>query len=113
MMVAVIADQNQFQDLLDKHKRIMFKVVSGFTWNREDQLDLAQEIRFQLWRSFKKYDQQKLFSTWMYQVALNTAISWSRQTKLRNPISQHTGRTMQRFKNCDFMAQFRQIARHR
>jgi len=66
------------------HKRIVFKVVSGFAWNLDDQQDLTQEIKVQLWRAFPKYDPQRVFSTWMYQVALNTAISWSRQIKLRN-----------------------------
>ena len=77
-------EQTRFQTLLDQHKGIVFKVVSAFTWHAEDQQDLAQEIQIQLWRAFSKYDSGRVFSTWMYQVALNTAISWSRQTKLRN-----------------------------
>ena len=81
---AIITDQVRFQTLLDQHKRIVFKVVGAFTWHVEDQQDLAQEIRLQLWRAFPKYDADRVFSTWMYRVALNTAISWSRQAKLRH-----------------------------
>ena len=79
----LITDQVRFQSLVDQHLRIIYKVVGAFTWQAEDQQDLAQEIKVQLWRAFPKYDSQRVFSTWMYQVALNTAISWSRQSKLR------------------------------
>jgi RNA polymerase sigma-70 factor (ECF subfamily) len=80
---ATTGDQARFEALLSAHERILFKVVGGFAWNADDQHDLAQEIRYQLWRSFRSYDAKRTFSTWMYQVALNTAISWSRQAKLR------------------------------
>lgn len=73
--------QATFQSLLDSHKRILYKVVGTFAWREEDQQDLVQEIKIQLWRSFPKYDQARTFSTWMYQVALNTAISWSRRNQ--------------------------------
>ena len=81
---AKTSDQARFETLLSEHRRIILKVVSGFTWQPDDQQDLAQEIRVQLWRAFPKYDSKRTFSTWMYQVALNTAISWSRQAKLYN-----------------------------
>ncbi len=77
------SDQARFETLLSDHRRIILKVVSGFAWQPDDQQDLAQEIRVQLWRAFPKYDSTRTFSTWMYQVALNTAISWSRQAKLQ------------------------------
>lgn len=76
--------QASFQAQLDAHKGIVFKVVSTFAWQAEDQLDLAQDIILQLWRAFPKYDSSRSFATWMYQVALNTAISWSRKAKLRS-----------------------------
>ena len=82
---SALADQQaRFQSQVEIHKRIIYKVVSGFAWQQEDQQDLAQEITLQLWRAFPKYDPKRSFSTWMYQVGLNTAISWSRKAKLRN-----------------------------
>src|SRR5438132_565250 len=75
--------QALFQSQIEAHKGILFKVVSAYAWQTEDQQDLAQEITFQLWRAFPKFDERRVFSTWMYQVALNTAISWSRKAKLR------------------------------
>jgi RNA polymerase sigma factor (sigma-70 family) len=76
------SNQARFETLLNDHRRILLKVVSGFSWHADDQQDLAQEIRVQLWRAFPKYDANRVFSTWMYQVALNAAISWSRHARL-------------------------------
>jgi RNA polymerase sigma-70 factor (ECF subfamily) len=48
---------------------------------------LIQEITIQLWRSFSSYDKQRTFSTWMYRVALNVAISFARKAALRTRYS--------------------------
>lgn len=76
--------QALFEAHLDGHKGIIFKVVGTFAWQQADQQDLAQEITLQLWSSFAKYDSRRPFATWMYQVALNTAISWSRKSRRRS-----------------------------
>lgn len=76
--------QARFESQLETHRKILFKVVGAFTWHPEDSQDLAQEITVQLWRAFPKYDERRTFSTWMYQVALNVAISWSRKATLRS-----------------------------
>ncbi len=75
--------QGRFEALLESHAGVLFKVVRMFGRRPEDQQDLAQEIRLQLWRAFGKYEEGRSFSTWMYRVALNTAISWQRQTGAR------------------------------
>ena len=49
----------------------------------EDRRDLVQEMSAQLWRSFPRYDAERPFSTWMYRVALNVAISGARSAGLR------------------------------
>lgn len=61
------------------HRKILYKVSNAYCDRNEDREDLAQEILAQLWRSFGNFDGRCLFSTWMYQVALNTAISFSRR----------------------------------
>jgi RNA polymerase sigma-70 factor (ECF subfamily) len=69
-----------FEALLQEHRGIVFKVASVYARGREDRSDLAQEIAVQLWRSFGSYDAGRAkFSTWMYRVALNVAISHARQ----------------------------------
>lgn len=67
--------QEEFRDLLERHRRIVFKVVNTYSRRPDDRADLAQEIASQLWRAFPGYDPQRTFSTWMYRIALNVAIS--------------------------------------
>jgi RNA polymerase sigma factor (sigma-70 family) len=71
----------QFELLIQQHRKIIFKVANTYCWQAEDRADLAQEIAAQLWRSFAAYDEQRNFSTWMYRIALNVAISNIRQQK--------------------------------
>lgn len=82
-MAALAERQTLFENQLDRHRGILYKVVGTFAWRAEDQQDLSQEIVYQLWRAFGRYDSNRPFSTWMYQVGLNTAISWSRKHKFR------------------------------
>jgi RNA polymerase sigma-70 factor (ECF subfamily) len=72
--------QREFDTLLQQHRGIVFKVASVYARGREDRADLAQEIAVQLWRSFGSFDERRAkFSTWMYRVSLNVAISHARQ----------------------------------
>lgn len=70
----------QFETLLDQHRRIVFKIANIYARGAEDRRDLAQEIATQLWRAFDSYDERRgKFSTWMYRIALNVAISHARR----------------------------------
>ncbi len=64
-----------FGELLERHRKIVFKVANSYAWHPDDRADLAQEIATQLWRAFPGYDPSRTFSTWMYRIALNVAIS--------------------------------------
>ncbi|MEO0974865.1 MAG: sigma-70 family RNA polymerase sigma factor [Pseudomonadota bacterium] len=75
--------QQRFSDLLDEHQAVVAKVARTYAWQREDQEELAQEIVAQLWRAFPRFDAQQRFSTWMYRVSLNTAITWVRRHTMR------------------------------
>jgi len=76
--------QNRFQALLVEHKGILYKICNSYCRNRDDREDLAQEIAIQLWRSFGSFDGRCRFSTWMYRIALNVAISFYRRESTRN-----------------------------
>lgn len=76
--------QDQFLKLLDEHKKIVYKVASSYCRNPADRPDLEQEIVAQLWRSFDRYDDAYRFSTWMYRIALNVAISFYRTETRRS-----------------------------
>jgi len=62
----------------EAHRKILYKVAAMYCANPADRQDLMQEIVVQLWRSFPNFDARSRFSTWMYRVALNVAISWVR-----------------------------------
>lgn len=68
----------EFVNLLRDHQRLIYKVASSYGRGRADVEDLAQEIAAQSWRAFPSYDAQRRFSTWLYRIALNVAISWLR-----------------------------------
>ncbi len=73
-------DPDRFQRLLHEHQGIVRKVAAIYAPHAEDRRDLAQEIGLQAWRSFGRYDPARAkFSTWLYRVALNVAISHLRR----------------------------------
>lgn len=76
--------QDKFLSLLDEHRRILFRVANSYARTPPDREDLVQEMTVQLWRSFDRYDDRYLFSTWMYRVALNVGISFYRRETRRN-----------------------------
>ena len=83
IMARDTSPQARFGDLLEAHRRIVFRVANTYGFHAEDRADLAQEITTQLWRAFPGYDPERSFSTWMYRIALNVAISQVRSTAHR------------------------------
>ena len=71
----------KFLDTIDAHKKIIYKIVNSYCKNNEDRKDLEQEIIIQLWNSFDNYNPQYKYSTWIYRIALNVAISSYRKEK--------------------------------
>ena len=76
----------RFLALLEAHRKIVLKVAAVYCWDAEERNDLVQEITMQLWRAFPTYDARRVFSTWMYRVALNVAISFARKTGRRRRV---------------------------
>jgi RNA polymerase sigma-70 factor (ECF subfamily) len=76
--------QARFEALLNRHAGMVHKVASIYCRDIEDRRDLAQEICAQLWRAYPTYDEGRSFSTWMYRVALNVAISHRRNSMRRD-----------------------------
>ena len=61
------------------HKGILFKVVHAYAFEHADRQDLFQEIAIQVWRSVDAFRGDSSVPTWIYRVALNTAIAWTRK----------------------------------
>ena len=77
------AERDRFLYLIEQNKRLIFKVCNAYCHDFEDRKDLVQEVIIKLWQSFEKYDNQFKLSTWMYRIALNTAISHYRANRKR------------------------------
>lgn len=81
----------QFIQLIKENEGVIFKITSIYTRNQADQHDLYQEIVLQLWKAFGSFRNESKISTWMYRVAMNTAITRLRKDKKKGqqvPISQ-------------------------
>jgi RNA polymerase sigma-70 factor (ECF subfamily) len=87
------ADKDIFVQLMDDHKGIIIKICNTYCQDKNDREDLAQEILYQLWRAMDKYDKDQRFSTWMYRVALNVAISFYRKNKINNHLISFSNQT--------------------
>lgn len=71
--------QKEFSKLVKENQGLIIKVSRLYTNSLEDEQDLFQEIVLQLWRSYDSFKGQSKISTWMYRVALNTAITLFRK----------------------------------
>jgi RNA polymerase sigma factor (sigma-70 family) len=72
--------------LIRENRGIIFKICNAYCKNEDDREDLAQEIVYQLLRSYAGFTTTHKFSTWMYRVALNVAISFYRKTRTVNSV---------------------------
>lgn len=73
--------EHSFIEQLEQHQNIVHKVCRLYTNNQDAHNDLFQEITIQLWKAFPKFRGDSKFSTWMYRVGLNTAITLYRKSK--------------------------------
>lgn len=74
-----MTDEDQehiFENWLSEHKALIFKVVRAYAFTAIDRDDLFQEITIQVWHSIPAFRQESAVTTWMYRIALNTAIKW-------------------------------------
>ena len=73
--------QHTFVTLIEQHRGILFKVARAYGRSDHATEDLIQEIACHLWQAFPGYDPTRRFSTWMYRIALNVAISQRRRER--------------------------------
>ncbi len=77
--------EQEFIKLIKENKGIIYKICNSYCADKDSREDLAQEIIYNLWKSFFSFNEAFKFSTWMYRIALNVAISFYRQErKFRN-----------------------------
>ena len=73
--------EHQFVTNLERDQNIVHKICRIYTNDQASHNDLFQEITIQLWKAYPKFRGEAKFSTWMYRVALNTAITLYRKKK--------------------------------
>ena len=75
--------QQFFQEIIEQHKGILFKVARAYCPDVVDRQDLVQEMMIQIWQSVHKYNDQYKITTWLYRISLNVAISFYRKNSTR------------------------------
>ncbi|OJW57385.1 MAG: RNA polymerase subunit sigma-70 [Sphingobacteriales bacterium 50-39] len=75
--------QEQFVKLVQEHRSLLYKVCRIYCFTETDRQDLFQEMVIQLWKSYPGFRGESKFSTWLYRIALNTAISDLRKQRRR------------------------------
>ena len=76
--------EKEFLEKIEKHKGVIFKISKMYMDNFDDQKDLFQEITFQVWKAYPTFEGRSAFSTWLYRIALNTAIIFLKSEKRRS-----------------------------
>jgi len=82
--------KNEFLNNLNQHTGIIHRVCNSYFRDYTERQDVFQEIVYQLWKSYAAFNNESKFSTWMYKVALNTAIQHirkDRRTIQKDPIN--------------------------
>jgi len=75
--------QEEFVKLVQEHRSMLYKVCRLYCFSETDRQDLFQEMIIQLWKSYPRFRGESKFSTWLYRIALNTAISDLRKQRRR------------------------------
>ena len=78
--------EKEFIHLLNQHQKIIYKVCNLYMDLHSDREDLFQEITLQAWKAYGNFRGDAKFSTWLYRVALNTAITFFRKDKKKPDI---------------------------
>lgn len=75
------SSEQHFIELLSEHQKIIHKVCNLYMNHPLDKEDLFQEITLQAWKGYAQFKGQSKFSTWLYRVALNTAITYFKKER--------------------------------
>lgn len=113
--------EHQFELLVREHKRTIYTVCYMFSHNKTEVEDLFQEVLIRLWNGFDHYEGRSSARTWIYRVALNTAINQDKKERRRietvpltvdiNPFEADDPKTQQVRKLHDLISQLELIDR--
>lgn len=73
--------EKQFEKHIKEHELLIYKICRIYAYSDADRQDLFQDIVIQLWNAYPKFKGESKLSTWLYRVAINTAITGLRKKK--------------------------------
>ncbi|MEM7370966.1 MAG: sigma-70 family RNA polymerase sigma factor [Bacteroidota bacterium] len=76
-----ILDTTDFQELVQQNQARILRLCAFYSPDADDRKDLYQEILMQLWKSWERFQGKSSVHTWIYRIALNTAITHVRKRK--------------------------------
>ena len=82
--------EKKFVALLEENAGIIYKVTRIYAHNSDDAEDLRQEVIYQAWRSYPRFKGESKFSTWLYKIALNTALTHKAKEEKRRSVPEQT-----------------------
>lgn len=71
-----------FAELINRHKAMVFTIANRILKSREDAEEVAQDVFLKVFQSLNKFKREAKFSTWVYRIAFNTAVSKTRKKSL-------------------------------
>lgn len=74
--------EKEFLKVIYDYQKIIYKVCKVYRDSKEDQEDLFQEVVYQLWKAYPEFKREAKISSWIYRIALNTAIAIYRKPKV-------------------------------
>src|SRR5438270_4738130 len=80
----MLAAEHKFLELVNENRNRILRVCRVYAWNSADQDDLYQELLFQIWLGLPALKEKQFAITWLYRVAINTAISFVRKRASRS-----------------------------
>ena len=101
---AAEGDAGAFGTLVARYQRPMAAVVSRMTRRSDDVDDIVQELFLRAWRGLPRFRGESQFSTWLYRIAVNTAIKHKQRSKpeLQQPLpTEETGGGLEQLQSCE------------
>lgn len=93
--------ESEFVLIIKRNEGVIFKITTFYTDTKADQQDLYQDIVYQLWKSFESFRGESKISTWMYRIALNTALTRIKKKKKEGRSVSIEKMVMQQMENHD------------
>lgn len=88
--------EETFKHIIAEHNGILYKIARSYASEKVDFDDLYQEMLIQLWNSFARFQGRAKVSTWIYRVALNTALTFTKKKRRKLPTTEVTAWMMEK-----------------